>query len=341
MPLPEFCGSETAMDLMSRARADVNDPVPRLILADWLERIHEPDAHEMCQVLRASFNGSDLVLLRQETASRLHPVVGARRGWFSGPWLGHGGELERLWLASPHTVELPGGELLELEQIPAGTFMMGSPESEEERFDDETQHEVTISKPFYMGKYPVTQAQWQAVMGNNPSDFKGERLPVENVSWDDAMAFCGKAKQKTGQGFRLPTEARWEYACRAGTTTPFHFGSQLNGTQANCDGSVPYGTTIKYPSLGKTSSVGSYPANNWGLYDMHGNVWEWCSDWYGDYGNNRVTDPQGAISGEARVLRGGSWSFFAMACRAAYRGRLYPSYRRNNYGFRVLLPLDF
>lgn len=346
MPLPEFCGSETAMDLMSRARADVNDPVPRLILADWLERIHEPDAHEMCQVLRASFNGNDLVLLRQETASRLHPVVGARRGWFSGPWLGHGGELERLWLASPRTVELPGGVLLELEQIPAGTFMMGSPVTEKkdliyDETDDETQHEVTISKPFYLGKYPVTQAQWQAVMGNNPSEFKGERLPVEKVSWFDAKDFCEKAQQKTGQGFRLPTDAEWEYACRAGTTTPFHFGIELNGTQANCNGEVPYGTTIKGPFLGETSSVGSYPANGWGLYDMHGNVWEWCSGWYGDYGNSRVTDPQGAQYGKYRVLRGGSWNDGAKYCRAACRNRRLPGYRNFNRGFRVLLPLDF
>lgn len=340
MPLPAFCAHETAMDLMSQARADVNDPVPRLILADWLERIHEQDAQEMCQVLRASFNGNDLVLLQQETASRLHPVVGARRGWFSGPWLGQGGEMERLWLASPHTVELPGGVLLELQYIPAGTFMMGSPETEEGHSDDETQHEVTISKPFAIGKYPVTQAQWQAVMGNNPSQFQGERLPVERVSWDDAMSFCEKAQQKTGQGFRLPTEAQWEYACRAGTTTPFHYGSKLNGTQANCDGNDPYGTTTQGPYLEKTSPVGSYPANRWGLHDMHGNVDEWCSDSYGVWPNYSDLYHEGYQPGIDRVRRGGSWFDFATECRAASRIWSRPDHGSELIGFRILKCMD-
>ena len=228
---------------------------------------------------------------------------------------------------------------MEFIYVKPGTFLMGSPVTEKYRCDDETQHEVTISKPFYLGKYPVTQAQWQTVMGYNPSCLlhKGERLPVENVSWEDAVSFCNKVNQKTGQGFCLPTEAQWEYACRAGTTTPFYFGSELNGTQANCNGNYPYGTTIKGPRLGKTSPVGSYPANGWGLHDMHGNVLELCLDWYGAYGNSRVTDPQGAQSGEKRVMRGGSWFNFALYCRSAYRNSYNPIFHDITVGFRVCL----
>ena len=180
-------------------------------------------------------------------------------------------------------LDLGGGVQLELILIQAGTFLMGSPASEAERDSDETRHEVTLTQPFYLGKYPVTQAQWKAVMGSNPSYFKGATLPVEKVSWEDAQGFCAKVRQKTGQVVGLPTEAQWEFACRAGTSTPFHFGSALDGTQANCDGNYPYGTTKKGPYLKKTSPVGSYPANAWGLHDMHGNVWEWCQDWDGVY----------------------------------------------------------
>ncbi|MBM3914324.1 MAG: formylglycine-generating enzyme family protein, partial [Sphingomonadales bacterium] len=245
-------------------------------------------------------------------------------------------------LALPPTYEIHFGDGLKLELvlIPAGTFMMGSPKTEQDRGSNEILHQVTISNPFYMGKYQVTQKEWQTVMGNNPSHFKGARLPVEQVSWDDAMAFCAKVKQQTGQAIRLPTEAEWEYACRAGTTTPFHFGKELNGTQANCDGNSPYGTTTKGPYLGKTSAVGSYPSNAWGLHDMHGNVWEWCSDWYGEYPDIRTTDPQGPQKGDVRVLRGGSWYGFPVRCRASYRSRGNPGNRLSYYGFRVILPLD-
>jgi formylglycine-generating enzyme required for sulfatase activity len=139
----------------------------------------------------------------------------------------------------------------------------------------------------------------------------------------------------------LPTEAEWEYACRAGTTTPFHFGKKLNGTQANCNGNYPYGTTIMGPYLEKTSTVGSYPANAWGLHDMHGKVWEWCSDWYGEYSDDKIADPQGPKKGGLRVLRGGAWNRHSELCRASHRGRGLPGDRYNNVGFRVLLPLDF
>ncbi|MFM7114079.1 MAG: SUMF1/EgtB/PvdO family nonheme iron enzyme [Planctomycetota bacterium] len=341
MPLPPFFSESIPRELMRLAREDIESDFHRLVLADWLEQRGDADAIELSRILRMSFGCDSLVLLENSMAERFRPLVGARRGWFCGPWNGDEISLERLWLASPRTIELPGGNQMELEYIPAGTFMMGSPDTEKDRVLDEVLHQVTISKPFYLGKYQVTQEEWQTVMGNNPSRFKGARLPVENVSWDDAMEFCANVKQQTGQAICLPTEAEWEYACRAGTTTPFHFGKELNGTQANCDGNYPYGTTTKGPYLEKTSAVGSYPANAWGLHDMHGNVFEWCSDWLGAYSKNKITDPHGAQSGEFRVLRGGSWPRNSLRCRASFRDKSGSCYRSPSIGFRVLLPLDF
>jgi formylglycine-generating enzyme required for sulfatase activity len=230
---------------------------------------------------------------------------------------------------------------IKLMRIPKGKFLMGSPKTEEGWSKDETQHEVTISQNFYMGATEVTQAQWQKVMGSKPSFFKGDELPVEQISWDEAVDFCKRLSEmpeekKAGRKYRLPTEAEWEYACRAGTTTPFHFGSQLNGRQANCDGTLPYGTDTKGPDLEKTSPIGTYPANAWGLYDMHGNVWEWCSDWSGEYPTGSVTDPIGPATGSLRVFRGGCWIKDAVLCRSAYRNGDVPPIRRF-LGFRVAL----
>ena len=231
---------------------------------------------------------------------------------------------------------------MEFANIPAGKFLMGSPATEKERSPNETQHEVTLTQGFRMGVHEVTQAQYEQVMGKNPSHFKGATLPVETVSYDDALAFCQKlsdlpAEKAAGRKYRLPTEAEWEYCCRAGTSTPFHFGNELNGTQANCDGNNPYGTTKKGPYLEKTSPVGSYPANAWGLYDMHGNVWEWCQDWYGDYPKQSVTDPRGPEVGSFCVNRGGSWIYEAALCRSAYRYWNDPSLRGSWLGFRLAL----
>lgn len=231
---------------------------------------------------------------------------------------------------------------MEFASIPAGKFLMGSPATEKERYPDETQHEVTLTQGFRMGVHEVTQAQYEQVMGKNPSFSKGATLPVEQVSYDDALAFCKKlsdlpAEKAAGRKYRLPTEAEWEYCCRAGTSTPFHFGNELNGTQANCDGTTPYGTTQNGPFLRKTTPVGSYPPNAWGLYDMHGNVWEWCQDWYGDYPKQSVTDPRGPEVGSGCVLRGCGWGMVAADCRSASRGRNDPSYRGHWNGFRLAL----
>jgi sulfatase modifying factor 1 len=225
--------------------------------------------------------------------------------------------------------------------IPPGSFMMGSPKGEKERDNDETQHKVTLSKGFYMGVYTVTQEQWQEVMGNNPSHFKGEKnLPVEQVTWDDCQEFIKKLREKDKkQQYRLPTEAEWEYSCRAGTTTPFHFGETIFTDQANYNG-VVYGDGKKGVSRGKTTPVGSFPSNAYGLHDMSGNVFQWCQDWYGDYPQKDVVDPQGAGKGAFRVLRGGSWYDYPWYCRSAFRYRDEPGYRSFHCGFRVVFCLD-
>jgi len=236
--------------------------------------------------------------------------------------------------------ELPGSVKLEMVLIPAGSFMMGSPSGEQDRDDDEKQHKVTLTNDFYIGKYEVTQAQWQAVMGNNPSYFKGANLPVEQVSWDDCQEFIKKINELTNlriNGFRLPTEAEWEYACRAGTLTPFHYGNSLSSSQANFDGNYPYNTSEGIYRK-KPLPVGSFSPNAWGLYDMHGNVWEWCQDWYGEYPSGSVTNPTGANSGSHRVLRGGGWNSGARICRSAFRLNLSPDNRDNGLGLRLCLP---
>ena len=232
---------------------------------------------------------------------------------------------------------------MKLKLIPAGEFLMGSPEDEEDRGNDEgPRHRVRITRPFYLGVYEVTQSEYEQVMGEDPSRFKGPKRPVENVSWDDAVEFCRRLSEKEGKRYRLPTEAEWEYACRAGTTTPFNFGSILNGEQANCDGNYPYGTEEKGPYKKETTEVGTYRANAWGLYDMHGNAWEWCQDWYDSsyYANSPENDPTGPTSGSTRVNRGGSWCSCPGDCRSAFRYWFTPVFRYS-LGFRVAqVPVD-
>ncbi|MDG2390934.1 MAG: formylglycine-generating enzyme family protein, partial [Planctomycetaceae bacterium] len=199
--------------------------------------------------------------------------------------------------------------------------------------DKETPHQVTLTKAFELGVYEVTQEQYEAVMGENPSRFKGAQNPVEKVSWDDAVEFCRKlsalpAETSPGYVYRLPTEAEWEYACRAGTTTVYSFG----------DSESDLGDYAWYNknSGNTTHPVGGRKPNAWGLYDMHGNVWEWCQDRYGDLPSGSVTDPLGASSGSGRVYRGGSWSNFSGICRSAFRIRFTPVNRNLTSGFRVL-----
>ena len=219
--------------------------------------------------------------------------------------------------------------------IPPGTFMMGSPKEEKERQPDEIQHKVTLTRGFYMGVYTVTQEQWQEIMGKNPSSFKGEKnLPVETVSWGECQEFIKKLREKDKKPYRLPTEAEWEFACRARTKTPFYFGETISTDQANYNGEV-YGNGKKGVRRGKTTPVDTFPANAWGLHDMHGNLSQWCQDRLGDYPQKDVVDPQGPEKGETRVLRGGSWGFNPENCRSAYRNWNVPGTRYNGIGFRL------
>lgn len=249
-----------------------------------------------------------------------------------------------------------GGVFLDLVLIPPGKFLMGSPPDELEREDSEgPQHEVTIAEPFLMGQCPVTQAQWAKVakmkqvkrsIDQNPSDFEGADLPVETVSWLDAEEFCLRLSVHTKRTYRLPSEAEWEYACRAGTTTAFHFGETIDAELANYDakGDVDqdwvgnYGRGILGEYREKTTPVKTFPANSFGLYDMHGNVWEWCSDrWHDNYqGAPSDSSVWKAGGSKYRLLRGGSWNYDPGNCRSANRYRGTPEYRDLYIGFRVV-----
>ncbi|ETR72973.1 MAG: Sulphatase-modifying factor [Candidatus Magnetoglobus multicellularis str. Araruama] len=238
-----------------------------------------------------------------------------------------------------------------------GTFMMGSPETEQGRDNDESpQHKVTLTSDYYMQTTEVTQGQWKAVMGENPSYFKncGDNCPVENVSWNDVQEFIRRLNKKSKQEYRLPTEAEWEYAARAGSTSAFANGDiketgceldpNLDKMGWYCGNScVDYEGGYECSRCGNnckkwgTQPVAQKKANKWNLYDMHGNVYEWCSDWYGDYTNAHVTNPVGSVKGSSRVLRGGRWIHFAWLCRSAIRNRFEPTYRFRIIGFRLVV----
>jgi formylglycine-generating enzyme required for sulfatase activity len=244
---------------------------------------------------------------------------------------------------------LATGIELEMILVQGGTFKMGSPETEAERNDDESpQHSVTVP-PFFLGRYPITQQQWQIVAETypqvnlslelKPSRFEGERCPVEQVSWYEAQEFCERLAKQTKRPYRLPTEAEWEYACRAGTETPFYFGNTLSTELANYNGNHTYGNGVTGEYREATTPVDHFQiANAWGLCDMHGNVWEWCQDhWHDNYqgaprdGSAWVTDDSEA----RRVNRGGSWFNLPRFCRSAYRFRVNPGLRDDYLGFRV------
>lgn len=239
-----------------------------------------------------------------------------------------------------HFVEdLGNGVILEMVAIPGGSFTMGSPLTEPQRTQYESPQRTVTVKPFFMGKYEVTQAQYQAIMGNNFAFFQGENRPVEAVSWDDAVEFCQKLSHVTGRNYRLPSEAEWEYACRAGTNTPFYFGQTITAELANYNATYTYGSAPKSQPWQQTTRVGSFPANAFGLYDMHGNVCEWCQDtWHGNY-NGAPSDGSAWISendNKLRTLRGGSWSDNPADCRSAIRDDIYYVVLSNNIGFRVI-----
>ena len=249
---------------------------------------------------------------------------------------------------------------MKLARIPAGTFVMGSPRSEAQRDAKEVRHEVSITKPFYMGVYEATQSEYTEVMQgmrdfNNRSAFKASDNPVENVEWKLAKIFCERltarpAEKNAGRKYRLPTEAEWEYACRAGISTAFHFGNSLSSQQANFNGNYPAGSGEQGRYLRKTVKVGSYEPNAFGLYDMHGNVAEWCADWYDpEYyvdspDEGPLGPPFGVVSTKFTnaeynffvVVRGGCWVDDGRACRSAYRFRAMPNTQYRLIGFRVV-----
>jgi formylglycine-generating enzyme required for sulfatase activity len=244
-----------------------------------------------------------------------------------------------------------------LRRIPAGTFTMGSPSDELGRSSSETQHSVTLTQDVYVGVFEVTQKQWELVMGNRPANFSSgswEQRPVEQVSYNDirgssagagwpasngvdADSFLGRLRARTGLAFDLPTEAQWEYACRAGTTSALNNETELSLTHCGFDANLDAVAWYCGNDANTTEAVGQKLGNTWGLYDMHGNVNEWCLDWYGSYGGT-VTDPPGASSGSFRVIRGGSWSYDARYCRSALRRWDRPGYRFRNFGLRLALP---
>ena len=209
---------------------------------------------------------------------------------------------------------------MELIWCPPGGYVRG---------DGDSAHQVILTKGFYLGKFEVTQEQYEKVMSKNPSQFKGDKLPVVQVSWNDAVEFCDELDKKEriprGWEFALPTEAQWEYACRAGTTTAYSWGDNITPQLAN----------FKDSGLNKTVEVGSYKANPWGFFDMHGNVWEWTADWGGDYPRSSVIDPLGTSNGSYRILRGGSWRYAGRFWRSASRGANIPGFRPTSIGFRV------
>jgi len=230
------------------------------------------------------------------------------------------------------------GVLQRFRWIGPGTFLMGSPE-EVERMDDEIQHPVTLTQGYWLADSACPQALWMAVMDKNPSKFQDDpNNPVENISWDQVQVFIERLNRMIPElKARLPTEAEWEYACRAGTTTPFSFGANITPEQVNYDGNHPYADGAKGLYRGKTVPVKSLPANPWGLYEMHGNVWEWCADWYDDYPAEAAVDPAGPDSGSGRVLRGGSWFSSGWSARSAGRDWNGPALRDGGFGFRLAL----
>jgi uncharacterized protein (TIGR02996 family) len=304
-----------------------------LVLADWLEEHDDPVRAELL---------------------RLHALL--RRAPEGGERLAGEQRLQELLRAGvqPCVPVLLNSIGMRLVLVPPGVFLMGAAPGEHPRHAGERpRHKVAITRPFYLGMYQVTQAEYEKVMGTNPSAFSRAgpagragletwTFPADNISYEDALAFCAAlsalpAERRAGRVYRLPSEAEWEYACRAGVwSTPYHFGKELLPEWANFGGSL---LRRDDPYPGRPTAVGSYPPNAWGLYDMHGNVWEWCADWYdkGYYRRSPAEDPAGPAQGQRRVLRGGGWSTSAEVCRAALRGHNLADARFDYNGFRVAL----
>ena len=311
----------------------VSDPLEEtrwLVLADWLEEFDDPRRGELLRLHRK--------LLATCCETELHPE---RTTWHARIVELIGGDIRPC--VPQETLLLPGDIPMTFSFIPPGRFRMGSAHSET-RANERPVHMVTVTKGFFLGIYPVTQVQWQAVMGADPSYFKGPYRPVDTVSWYEAQEFCTKLTTilQGRRAVHLPTEAEWEYACRAGATTEYHFGDAITTDLVNYDGNNTWNGSPKGQYREQTTDVGKFPANPWGLFDIHGNVWAWCEDWYGPYSAEDQVDPCRTTphSNEYRVLRGGSWDDNPVNCRAAFRAGLSLAGRDYYYGFRVCFRLD-
>jgi uncharacterized protein (TIGR02996 family) len=316
---------------------DVTDEVTWAALADWLEEDDQPRRAELTRLVRQLLALSPLRSTPERKAAEKR--------------------IAELLLAGVRSVvpEVVNSIGMRLALIPPGTFRMGSPQGERGRNLDEKAHEVTLRRAYYLGVFPVTQRQFEEVVGYNPSHFGPSGpgagsvadldvgdFPVERVSFVDAVTFCERLSEslseiRAGRTYRLPTEAEWERACRAGTNTAFCFGASLHSTHANINGGSAEGGT-RGPFVGRPTKVGSYPPNAFGLYDVHGNVYEWCSDWYDErYEVGPVSDPQGPESGLDHPLRGGSWAARAVCCRSAWRDYNEDEAWLYINGFRVVM----
>jgi formylglycine-generating enzyme required for sulfatase activity len=242
-----------------------------------------------------------------------------------------------LGLPREEVLDLGGGIALKLSLIPPGRFTMGSPSSEDGRQDIEAPHQVTITRSFYMSATEITRRQWRAVVEGQTEAIPGESMPQESVPWSGAVEFCRRLSEKAQRVVRLPTEAQWEYACRAGTTTAFWFGDSMHPDRAAFDATYRYGDAPKGRRRSEASPVGSFDHNAWGLFDMHGNAWEWCSDWLGEYPSEALTDPTGPPTGSRRVLRGGAWSRGPDMARSARRDACAPGDPYPVCGFRIVV----
>ena len=285
----------------------------RLAFADWLEARGDPRG-ELTRLLHALTRSTEVAdrgaledRLRGLVAAGVRPV---------GPFWANALGMQFAW-------------------VPAGTFRMGRRETEGKSLLNWPQHTVTLTRGFWLAVHEVTQASWQAVTGENPSRHKGKKRPVEQVSWDDCQEFLRALGEQDGHAYRLPTEAEWEYACRAGTTSAFFFGETISTDRANFDGTSP-DNDAEGPGVSrrKTTLMGSFPPNALGLHDMHGNVAEWCQDWDAPYAAGEAVDPRGPEAGKARALRGGSYEASATWLRSAARFAMAPSVRLSLFGFR-------
>ena len=316
------------MDLQAALFAEIvarpADDMPWLVLADWFEDLGETFRAELVRL-------SVSIRHHADGPERLVKELRLR-------------ELYALGLTIPlptRRIAVGADSAMELVFVPPGRFLMGcSPTQMSREFNEGPEHSVRLTRGFWLGSHPVTQGHWFSLLGTHPpGGYRSKLLPVAGISWFECQEFLAALARQHGREFLLPTEAEWEYACRALTTTPFSQGARLSIHLANFDGNYPYGSIAVVPTVGAPTPIGLYPPNGFGLHDMHGNVWEWCFDWFDAayYSSGPTIDPAGPTHGTLRVLRGGSWHNFDWSCRSASRERFAPESSSGTHGFRVAM----